>query len=69
MDATNREVKYYAEVPKILSYLEAEGYDLGVASRTSEIQGANQLLELFNWNKFFRYKEIYPGSKDRHFGA
>lgn len=40
---------------------------IGVASRTSEIQGAEQLCELFDWNKYFKYKEIYPGSKVAHF--
>lgn len=40
---------------------------MGVASRTSEIQGANQLLDLFEWNKYFKYKEIYPGCKKKHF--
>ncbi|KAH0626143.1 hypothetical protein JD844_000936 [Phrynosoma platyrhinos] len=36
-------------------------------SRTSEIQGATQLLDLFGINLYFRYTEIYPGSKVTHF--
>lgn len=54
-------------MPDILKQLSNEGYELGVASRTSEIQGAKQLLNLFNWDKYFKYKEIYPGSKVTHF--
>ncbi|XP_026575331.1 magnesium-dependent phosphatase 1 isoform X2 [Pseudonaja textilis] len=32
-----------------------------------EIQGARQLLDLFGLNRYFRYTEIYPGSKTTHF--
>ncbi|KAK7868663.1 hypothetical protein R5R35_006959 [Gryllus longicercus] len=39
----------------------------GVASRIEDIMGAYQLLELFNLNSFFTYKEIYPTSKILHF--
>ncbi|KAK7070030.1 Magnesium-dependent phosphatase 1 [Halocaridina rubra] len=67
VDARNRKVKPYPEVTEILKSLKDEGYIIGVASRTSEIRGANQLLELLDWDKYISYKEIYPGSKDHHF--
>lgn len=66
-DARNQKVKCYPEVPEILKQLHKEGYLIGVASRTGEIDGANQLLDLFDWNKYITYKEIYPGSKNNHF--
>ncbi|XP_076169849.1 magnesium-dependent phosphatase 1 isoform X2 [Ptiloglossa arizonensis] len=67
VDAHGTIIRYYKDVPDILKQLSNEGYELGVASRTSEIQGAKQLLNLFNWDKYFKYKEIYPGSKVTHF--
>ncbi|XP_046735343.1 magnesium-dependent phosphatase 1-like [Diprion similis] len=67
VDAQNHTIKYYPEVPEVLKELVKDGYELGVASRTTEIQGANQLLKLFGWDKYFTYKEIYPGCKVTHF--
>lgn len=39
---------------------------MSIASRTGEIDGAVQLIQLFGWNKYFQNKQIYPGSKDTH---
>lgn len=51
----------------MLEILYKEGYTLGVASRTSEIKGAIQLINLFDWDKYFTYKQIFPGKKTTHF--
>ncbi|KAF2351849.1 HAD-superfamily phosphatase subfamily IIIC [Trinorchestia longiramus] len=67
VDNSGRTVKHYPEVPEVLADLHSQGYELGVASRTSEIPGANQLIKLFGWDKYFSYKEIYPGCKITHF--
>uniref|UniRef100_A0A0P4WZA3 Magnesium-dependent phosphatase 1 n=2 Tax=Scylla olivacea TaxID=85551 RepID=A0A0P4WZA3_SCYOL len=67
VDMYNKKIKYYAEVPEVLKWLHKEGYVLAAVSRTGEIKGANQLLELFDWDKCFTYKEIYPGCKITHF--
>ncbi|XP_015126383.1 magnesium-dependent phosphatase 1 [Diachasma alloeum] len=67
VDAHGQNIRYYEQVPDVLKKLHDEGYELGVASRTSEIKGAFQLLNLFGWEKYFKYKEIYPGCKVSHF--
>lgn len=67
VDSRGQIIQYYKEVPDVLKHLYEAGYELGVASRTSEIQGAKQLLNLFNWDKYLKYKEIYPGCKVTHF--
>ena len=59
-------MKYYKEVPEVLKKLRELGYELAVASRTTEIQGAKELLELLDWKKHFQYIEIYPGCKITH---
>lgn len=66
-DTHRVEVKCYSDVPSILDKLYKEGYQLGVASRTSCTQEARDLVKLFDWEKYFNYMEIYPGSKLTHF--
>lgn len=69
LDQRDQHVKYYEDVPEILAKLSLMNTDLALASRTSEIDGANQLIDLFGWRKYFKYIEIYPGTKTRHFKA
>ena len=35
--------------------------------RTTYTKEARQLIELFGWTKYFKYFEIYGGSKVTHF--
>ena len=66
-DSRGKLVKYFKDVPSVLQKLKADGYTLAVASRTGAIRDAETLLSMFDWNKYFTYKEIYPGSKVKHF--
>lgn len=59
-------IKHYPDTPKVLKYLWENNIDISVASRTGETDGAEQLVTLFGWNKYFKNKQIYPGSKDTH---
>lgn len=66
-DHCKTEIKCYPEVSGILKNLYKDGYILAVASRASQLNLANQLIEMFGWGKYFKHKEIYPGSKVTHF--
>ena len=66
-DFFNEKVRVFPEVPGVLKWLHSEGYLIAAASRTGEIRGAKQLVKLFGWEKFFKYMEIYPGCKKKHF--
>ncbi|XP_074090904.1 magnesium-dependent phosphatase 1 [Macrotis lagotis] len=66
-DRREQLVSLYPEVPAVLERLRGLGMPVAAASRTGEIQGANQLLELFDLTKYFSHKEIYPGCKVTHF--
>lgn len=60
-------MKHYPDVPEILKQLTDDGCKIGIASRTSEIRGAESLLQLYDWNKYISYKQIFPGCKVTHF--
>ncbi|CAH0547362.1 unnamed protein product [Brassicogethes aeneus] len=66
VDSRGKTIKCYSEVPQVLEILHKQGYTLAVASRTSEIKGARQLIDLFGWEKYFSVKEIFPGCKVTH---
>ena len=36
-------------------------------SRTSATEEATELIRLFDWDKYFKYRQIYPGKKTTHF--
>ncbi len=71
VDTRNKVVEHYEDVPKILKTLKNEcfknqsGY-LSIASRTTEYNGAIQLLQLFDWHQYFDSIQIYPRCKIEH---
>ncbi|XP_037359036.1 magnesium-dependent phosphatase 1 isoform X1 [Talpa occidentalis] len=66
-DRRGQTIRLYPEVPEILERLRDLGVLVAAASRTGEIEGATQLLELFDLGRHFVHQEIYPGSKVTHF--
>ncbi|XP_025774259.1 magnesium-dependent phosphatase 1 isoform X1 [Herpailurus yagouaroundi] len=66
-DRRGQTVRLYPEVRDVLERLQGLEVPVAAASRTGEIEGANQLLELFDLDRYFVHREIYPGSKVTHF--
>ena len=66
-DSMRAELKLYPGTIDILEELKHECIDIGIASRTGESEWAKELLNLLNVREYFRYEEIYPGSKITHF--
>ncbi|MBN2344374.1 MAG: magnesium-dependent phosphatase-1 [Deltaproteobacteria bacterium] len=66
-DADNRHIRLYPDVLPLLEELHRSDYDMAVASKTGEPDWARTLLELFQIRHYFRYEEIYPANKVRHF--
>lgn len=56
----------YPEVLEVLEHY-SKRCEIAVASRTSYPPGAESLLNLFGFDKFIKYREIYPGCKHTHF--
>ncbi|XP_050540551.1 magnesium-dependent phosphatase 1-like [Daktulosphaira vitifoliae] len=65
-DKRGQIIKCYPESSKVLEFLSLNKISISIASRTGEVDGAEQLLKLFGWNKFIQNKQIYPGSKVTH---
>lgn len=67
VDDDQRMIRLYPEVIDILNQLNRQNISLGIASRTSAPDWADELMQLFDIEKYFQYFEIYPGSKINHF--
>ncbi|EHB03397.1 Magnesium-dependent phosphatase 1, partial [Heterocephalus glaber] len=66
-DRRGQSIRLYPEVPSVLERLQSLQVPVAAASLTGEVEGANQLLELFGLVRYFVHREIYPGSKVTHF--
>ncbi|XP_011688887.1 PREDICTED: magnesium-dependent phosphatase 1-like isoform X3 [Wasmannia auropunctata] len=68
VDLYGHTIRHYSDVPDVLKQLSGEGYELGVASRTTQIKGAKQLIDLFGWKKYFNIqKSSHVDYKDMMF--
>lgn len=67
LDSYGAHIRLYDDVTAVLELLKNKGKIVVAASRTSRPEWAQDLLLLFDIDRFFDLKEIYPGSKIRHF--
>ena len=66
-DSENKQMKCFPEVPQVLKILNDNGFQLAAASRTKYPEGVHSLIDLFGWDSYIKFREIYPGSKRKHF--
>lgn len=66
LDSSGRWIRLYDDVIRILTHLKNNGKHVAVASRTYEPEWARELLHLFDIDKYFDLKEIYPADKTKH---
>ncbi|EDO30201.1 predicted protein [Nematostella vectensis] len=66
-DRRGKRIKLYHDVMDVLYWLQKKSVPLAVASRTNEPEAGKELLKVLDIDKFFKYKEIYPGCKVTHF--
>jgi magnesium-dependent phosphatase 1 len=66
-DRQNYHIELYPDVRDLLNDVSSKGILLAVASRTQAPDAAHKLLRAMDMDKYFHYREIYPGSKVAHF--
>lgn len=66
-DRSGYKIKLYDDTLDILKFLKSKGICLAAASRTEDPPTAQELLRVLDIDKYFSYKEIYPGTKATHF--
>lgn len=67
LDQSGAWIRLYSDVTEILKELNVLGKFVVAASRTFEPMWARDLLHLFDIDRYFHLKEIYPCSKVAHF--
>jgi len=66
LDSSGRRIRLYDDVVMLLEELQKQGKGIAAASRTFEPGWAQDLLHLFDIDKYFDCKEIYPSGKTTH---
>jgi len=67
LDKHKNKVKLYPESKKLLQLLKEKDFLIAAASRTETPDVAEKLLNLFEINQYFDFKQVYPGCKIKHF--
>lgn len=67
IDANGKHILLYYDTKDILKYLKIFNVTIAAASLSSKPKLVDELLDLFDINKYFAYKEIYWAIKSVHF--
>ncbi|MBN2529617.1 MAG: magnesium-dependent phosphatase-1 [Deltaproteobacteria bacterium] len=67
LDMDNSHIRLYPDVLPVLCELHQKNVPMAIASRTGEPSWARELMGLLNIQRYFKYEEIYPTTKTRHF--
>ena len=67
LDQSGSWIRLYPDVIDIFKKLKKNNKKIVAASRTFEPDWANDLIHLFDIERFFDFKEIYPSGKIHHF--
>jgi magnesium-dependent phosphatase 1 len=65
-DSEGRWIRLYPDTLKVLEFLYNKNKIIAIASRTYQPLYAQELLNLFDLNRYLTHKEIYPGEKTIH---
>jgi magnesium-dependent phosphatase 1 len=66
-DGEGRMITLYPDVKGILAEIQNRELPMALASRTYSPATADRLLEMLEISHFFKYRQIFPGSKVPHF--
>lgn len=67
VDSEGKKMDPFPESNQVLEQVHSARILMAVASRTTYPEGAHSLIQLFGWSNYFKFREIYPGSKTDHF--
>lgn len=67
LDSEGKKMDPFPESNQVLEQIHSAKVLMAAASRTTYPEGADSLIQLFGWSNYFKFKEIYPGSKTDHF--
>lgn len=61
VDVNGKLVKSFKEAPEVLKYIHDNQIIIGAFSRSYDVDGARQLIDLFGWSKYFAHIHLFKG--------
>lgn len=64
VDVNGKQVKCFKEAPEVLKYIHDHQIMIGAFSKSYDINGAKQLIDLFGWGKYFVNIHLFKGNEE-----